>query len=292
VPSPSVDPALSALLGMVWPPIPAAIARADALGFPWARASTPFVRREGARVVGHVGLIDLPLVVAGRPRHVGAIHAVCTDPGQRGRGIGRALLQEALAAARARYDTVVLTTLIPDFYASLGFRVVREHAFTRALPPARPSGGGRALAETSEDARLLRRLLANRTPVSERLGSREDGTVFVIALLLTWGDLTRARYHPELDVVTVHEVRERTLMLYDVVGSTIPPLQALVAAIGADADRLVTFFSPDRLGGGFAAEPWDAERAAAHGDTWYAGLMVLGPLVEEGACMLPPLSRT
>jgi hypothetical protein len=129
--------------------------------------------------------------------------------------------------------------------------------------------------------------------VSERLGSLEAGTVFLIALMLTWGDLARVHYHAALDTVTVHEVRERTLVLYDVVAPAIPPLPALATAIGAAADRVITFFAPDRLGDGFRAEPWDRARAEAAGHDWFAGLMALGPLPgEDGEVMLPPLSRT
>jgi GNAT superfamily N-acetyltransferase len=289
-----LDPRLAALLGGVWPGLPAAAARAAELGFSWAAVSAPFVRWEGSRAVGHVGLVELPLVIEGRPRRVGSIHAVCTDPARRGRGVAGALLREAVAAGRARYDTLVLTTLIPDFYAPLGFRAVREHAFSRVMPPGSPApSGGRPLTDGSDDLRLLRRLLAHRASVSERLGSREAGTVFVIALLLGWGDLSRVHYHPALDVLTVHEVRDRTLVLYDVVGAAVPPLEPLAASIGVDADRVVTFFAPDRLGEGFRAEPWDARRAAALGDGSFAGLMALGPLSgEDGPFMLPPLSRT
>lgn len=289
-----LDPGLAALLGRVWPRLPAGVARAEALGFAWTAASTPFVRLEGERVVGHVGIIELPLVVGGRRVRVGSIHAVCTDPERRGRGLGRALMQEALGAADARFDTLVLTTLIPEFYAAFGFRPVREHAFTRALPSSgrRPSAGGRVLTEGPQDLRRLGRLLADRAPVSERFGSWEDGVAFTIALMLTWGDLSRVRYHAALDVLTVHEVRGRTLVLYDVVGAVIPPLEELTAAIGADAERVVAFFAPDRLGEGWTAELWDQARAAAHGDEWFAGLMARGPLAVEGEFMLPPLSRT
>ena len=63
--SPAIDPSIASLLGRVWPSLPGVATRAGALGFPWAAVSTPFVRREGGRVVGHVGVIDLPLVLAG-----------------------------------------------------------------------------------------------------------------------------------------------------------------------------------------------------------------------------------
>jgi ribosomal protein S18 acetylase RimI-like enzyme len=292
---PSIDPSLAALLGRVWSRLPEAAARAEAMGFAWAAVSKPFVRREGPRVVGHVGVIELPLVIAGRRPSVASIHAVCTDPERRGRGLGRALMAEALAACDGRYDTIVLTTAIPDFYAPFGFRRVAEHAFVRPVPRAwrRPPSSPRILTEQPEDVRRLRRLLAERAPVSARLGSREDGTVFVVALLLTWAGLSRVHYHAALDVLTVHEVQGRTLVLYDVVGAAIPPLEALVGAIGADVDRVLTLFCPDQLGDDFEAEPWDETRAAALGDTAFAGLMVRGPLAVDGTpFMLPALTRT
>jgi ribosomal protein S18 acetylase RimI-like enzyme len=294
--SPSLDPALAALLGRVWPRVPGAVARAAALGFAWTDVSTPFVRREGGRTVGHVGLIELPLVLGGRPIHVGSIHAVCTDPEHRRRGIAHALMAEAMTEADRRFETVILTTVIPEFYTRFGFRVVREHAFTHPLAsrPGRPpiSGGGRRLEAREADARLLRRLLGGRAPVSLLGGSVEAGVVFVVALLLIWGDLARVHHHEALDLITVHEIRGGELALHDVVGAEIPPLETIVRAIGGDVSRVRAYFAPDRLGGEWTAEPWDQERAAEHGDVWYDALMVRGPWPIDGAFMLPPLSRT
>jgi GNAT superfamily N-acetyltransferase len=289
-----VEPRLLALLGRVWPAILPAVARADALGFSWAAISTPFVHYEGDRAVAHVGVIELPLRIGGRQRMVASIHAVCTDEDRRHRGHARELLDAALAHCRVRYGTVVLTTLIPEFYARHhGFRTVTEHAFTRLLPATTRSEGGRRLSETADDARLLTRLLAQRAPLSDQLGSLNAAAVFVFALLLTWGDFSRAYYHAALDVVTVHEVVGRTLVLYDVVGATIPPLAELLDAIGAGVDRVVTLFVPDRLGPGFQAEAWDQTRAEALGYSSFAGLMARGPLrTGTEAFMLPLTART
>lgn len=288
-----MEPRLLALLGRVWPFLPPAIARAEALGFSWAAISTPFVHYEGARAVAHVGVIELPLVLAGRQRMVGSIHAVCTDADRRLRGHARRLMEAALAHCRVRYGTVVLTTLIPDFYTRLGFRTVTEHAYTRAVRSPGASAGGRRLTESAEDARLLTRLVGHRVPVSERLGVLDATVVFVFGLLLGWGDFTRAYYHAALDVVTVHEVVGRTLVLYDVVGARLPPLADVLETIGADVDRLITMFVPDRLGPGFRAEPWDRARAEAIGDRAFTGLMARGALTPSAdAFMLPPMGRT
>jgi ribosomal protein S18 acetylase RimI-like enzyme len=291
--APALDGRLAALLGRVWRSLPGAAARAAALGFPWTAVSTPFVRWQGDQAIAHVGVIELPLVMDGRRVRVGSIHAVCTDPAARGQGHCRALMEEALAFCDTRYETVVLTTLIPDLYVKFGFRPLREHGFVRPLPAA---AFGRAIdvvrplsAAASDDVRLLRRLLAERAPVSRRLGSREDGTVLVVALLLTWGDFSRVHHHATLDVITVHEVRDRTLVLYDVVGPMLPALEQLTE--GIDADRVIVLFPPERLGDGFHPEPWDAADAQRLGvdDTV---LMARGPFVQTGPFMLQPLSRT
>jgi ribosomal protein S18 acetylase RimI-like enzyme len=226
-----VDRELTRLFGRVWPVLPRAIARAERLGFAWTAVSTPFVRREGDRVVGHAGVIELSLVMAGRVRRIGSVHAVCTDPERRGRGLGRAVMEDLLAGCVARFDTLVLTTAIPEFYTRFGFRRVREHAFARALPaPSRHTNGwGRVLTDAGDDVRVLRRLLSSRAPVSNRLGAVDGDVVFVIALLLTWGDFSRVHYHAGLDVATVHEVRDRTLVLYDVIGAAIPPSRRWLA---------------------------------------------------------------
>jgi hypothetical protein len=62
--SSSLEPGLAALLGRVWPALPAGVSRAEALGFAWTAVSTPFVRREGDRVVDTL-MVRGPLVVDG-----------------------------------------------------------------------------------------------------------------------------------------------------------------------------------------------------------------------------------
>jgi GNAT superfamily N-acetyltransferase len=289
---PVVDPRLAALFARVWPTLPGAAARAGTLGFRWNDVSTPFVRWDGDRAVAHVGVIEVPLVLHGRRVRIGSVHAVCTDPDRRGRGHCRALLEEALAFCEARYETVMLTTLIPDLYAEFGFRTLPEHVFVRTLTAPRSADAAsapRTLSTDSDDVALLRRLLAGRVPVSAHVGSLEDGTVLVVDLLLTWGDFSRVHYHEALDVVTVHEVHDRTLVLYDVVGCAIPSLEQLTARL--DADRVVIFFPPDRLGDGFTPEPWDPARASTLGYGDDTVLMARGPFVES-PFMLQPLSRT
>lgn len=77
---------------------------AERLGARWPEVSTPFVVFDGDVAVTHVGVLAAPMVIAGRPRIVAGVHAVCTRPGYRGRGFSRHVMEEALeyASRRAR----------------------------------------------------------------------------------------------------------------------------------------------------------------------------------------------
>ena len=76
---------------------------------------------------------------------------------------------------RARFgETVVLNTGNPEYYEPFGFRRIPEHRFR-----LRWNRGPRAVGtepmrqldyENPDDVALLRELLAERTPVSRRLG--------------------------------------------------------------------------------------------------------------------------
>lgn len=278
------DDRVLALIDRVWAGFGERIERAGRLGFVWGSVSTPIVAVEGDRVLAHVGVLALPVVVAGVRRVVGGIHAVATDPDHRGRGHASALLAEALEHCRPRYETLLLTTDIPGFYARVGFRPVREHVFWgRVSPrPAPPAGAVRQLSlDEPADVALLRRLLATRAPVSARLGPVEPGAIFGIACLLQTGRPETLQYVAPLDAVVVCERRGATLTLLDVVAASIPRLPALLEWLGAGVREVQTLFTPDRLGGPLIPQPRPATE-----------LMVRGPFAPEGLpMMLPPYSR-
>jgi predicted N-acetyltransferase YhbS len=254
---------------------------ARALGGLWDEISTPFVHREDGRLVGHVGVLAIPMRLEGRSTRVGGIHAVATDPAHRGRGHARRLLGEALAWCDGRFETLVLGTAIPDFYAPAGFRVIPTHRFVwRGVPP--DASVRRALRRLDcadpGDRRLLHRLLDARVPLSDRLGILPERTVFLF---------NQARsplyYSAELDLVVALEREADTLRLFDVVCAKLPPLSSLLEACGG-AERVELYFTPDRFGGPFEAEPH-----VLGGDDF---MMARGPFPPEGReLMWPPSAR-
>ena len=239
------------LLGSIWKKLPQGIARARSWGADWCDWSEPFVHVENGEVVAHVGVMEIAVTLDGRARTLAGIHAVCTHPAHRGRGLLRATLTRALAWVDARYDTAVLWANDREIYRRFGFVAHAESVFTMAVAapsPAASSSPRQLSLDDPADVRLLRDRLAARAPVSRRCGSREPGWLALVDLALSPAPGPTLARLPELDSVVAYVMEGRTLLLHDVIAPRMPSLAALVPLLGVDADAVRVFFSPDDLG--------------------------------------------
>lgn len=250
------------------------------LGASWEDASTPFIRFYNDIAVTHVGVLEIPMQIMGQTVTVGGIHAVCTHPEFRRRGYYREVMTEVLDYCASRYDTLILTTAQPEFYQPFGFRVVKEHIFSTKSDSRGWSNGFRLL-NTSDphDLKLLHRLLETREPVSNIVGVLHEKAVFFV------NEGTKPLHYAEdLDVIVSMEIENTQLKLFDVVGTRICNLTAILSRIPQRIEEVITYFSCDRLGGDFQAFSHVFE-----GDSL---LMVRGLFAaEEKQFMLPRSAR-
>ena len=279
---PQLLPRVFELLDLCFPGagLPAKERVARSLGARWDEISTPFALFENGRLVSHVGVLEHRLVVNGRPLRVGGIHAVATHPEQRRRGHGRAVLEEALAWCDERWDALELSTAEPRLYEPFGFRELRESRFVGAVRRA-PGRDGLCPLDRADarDLERLRGLLAEREPVSQRLGVAEPGPVFLF--VTANAPLWRV---PALEAVVSLALERGTLRLYDVVARSLPTLEALLAEIPQALARVEVYFAPDKL-----AADLVAEEHVLGGDDRF---MVRGAFPEpDGPFMLPVSAR-
>jgi GNAT superfamily N-acetyltransferase len=250
------DPALRRatvnLLGSVWSRLPGGIEQASAWGADWFQLSTPFVHLVEDQPVAHVGVIELPVVIAGRERLLAGIHAVCTLAGHRGRGHLRQTLERTLAWVETRYEAAVLWANDPAIYTRFGFVPCAESIFQGPVSRSVTGGAGRPALRTlsldcADDVRLLRSRLAARAPVSSRCSTREPGQLALIDLALWPPPRPAIVLIAALDCIVIYEVEDHTLWLYDVIAPRMPALAELTAALGGPLDRVAVCFSPDQL---------------------------------------------
>ncbi|MBS0629254.1 MAG: GNAT family N-acetyltransferase [Verrucomicrobia bacterium] len=252
------------------------IARCEKLGFPWA--SRTFLKED----LAHVGYLNYPMILDGKNYHVGALHAVCTKSSHRGQGLASTLIQEVLNWAKDQADFVVLFTEIPLFYERLSFRVIQEHRF--ALPLSYPKGS-MALKELTvpEDNALFHRFFENRSPISNVLSVKDDGTIASFnTLFSTYPKFWSLHYSPALDAILSFEIKDKTLHLYDVIAKKLPPLEQILKHLPEPIHQIYFYFSPDFFTDAAVPEPFvfDKGHFMVHGD-W--------PLTKP--FMIPPLSR-
>jgi GNAT superfamily N-acetyltransferase len=96
-------------------------------------AGRVLVATDGARVVGHLQLVD-----GGRDDEA-EVKSIAVREDRRGEGVGRMLLERAVAVSRAEHrSTLIVATAAADtrvlrFYQRFGFRMLRveRDAFTR-----------------------------------------------------------------------------------------------------------------------------------------------------------------
>ena len=220
------------------------------LGCRWEEISTPFVYRDGGRPVSHVGVLEIPMVLEGREVRAGGIHAVCTHPDFRGRGLYKTLMSEVMRWCEDRCQTLVLTTSQPFLYEPFGFRVMPECRFTGLLAGFPEGQGVRQLDfGRARDVALLRRVLSARAPVSLLLGIVREQAVFAFN-----ETLRPLHYSDKLDVVLSLEIEGTTLLLFDVVGKKPPHLFEIVEMVPAPIERVEVYFCPDQLGGDLTPE--------------------------------------
>jgi GNAT superfamily N-acetyltransferase len=272
------------LFEAIWPGLSGRIALAERAGAePWHRISTPFVAYDGDQPVAHVGVIAIPLMLAGAPLLVAGIHAVGTHPAHRRRGYARRLLEKAVTYCEDRFASAQLTTELPDVFRGAGFRVVPQTRFEVAPSPRRSPGFRPLAMDSAGDRLLLDRLLRRRQPISRRLSSLDPGWLFVTDEVLATGSFTRLYYAADLDLVAAYEIKQQRLCLYDLVGEELPALGEVLSRIPEPHSRVDLFFTPDR----FEVEIL-SESEAYPGDT----LMVRGTYPVEGErIVLPPLAH-
>jgi len=236
---------VQALFELCFPGLPAGIRRAARAGARWEEVSTPFVLVDAGRPLCHVGVLVHPMVLGGRAVEVAGLHAVCTHPDHRRRGLVRTTLEAALAWVDGRSPIAKLHTDLPEVYAGHGFRPVPTWRFRVASRP--DPGVARRLLHPSRspaDAALLADMLARREPVSFRCSTADPG--WMVTIVAALGDrLDSSLWHlPDHEAIVAIDRQGDTALVLDVIAPRLPPVGAILAV--APGPALWTF-PPDRL---------------------------------------------
>ena len=221
----------------------------------------------------------LPLFASGAPSQAAAIRLVAVHPAWRGLGLFRLVMERALAWCDAAVaGPALLYAAEPALYERFGFATVPQHKLVGAppAPSSTPPPAARLSLGNAEHLTLVRRLLENRTPVSDAVAVRGGAALF-LANATAEPDI-ELTYFAASDVLAAFRRHSGRLTLLYVVATTIPPLQAILPEPRGELGRIEVLFPADRL-------QWVG--TARRDDT---GLMIRGaaPAAFAQPFMLPP----
>jgi predicted N-acetyltransferase YhbS len=222
-------------------------------------------------LVANVSLYRQTLTLMGERVDAFGVQSVATRPEWRRRGLFRDLMTRALAYADARCRLVLLTTGTPALYRPFGFRPIAETWFAGPVEPGGcPPDHRRLSLASNADLALVRALFRRRVAVSDLCAATDHPALFL--LKAATHDEIALVHLPGLDAIVAVETPEPdVLVLRDIVAAAIPPLAAIVAALGGAATRARVLLTPDKL----AWAPTETTRAAT-------GWMARGPYAADG----------
>lgn len=214
------------------------------------------------RCVANLSAFAMPLVIDGRPVNAAGLQSGAVLPEYRGRGLFRDLVRRLLQRCEERgFEAMVLYTDKPGLYEPHGFVTVPEHRFVGPAPaPVDTTPTCRRLDIADErDLSLLRGLLEERAPVSQRFSVRRNTQTFLLNTALV-EDVTLSLL-PAFPAVVAwrHERESGVFTLLDVVGTRIPTLAAILQALGLQPRSVEIMFPPDLM-------EWEGEVIAEEQD--------------------------
>lgn len=199
------------------------------------------------RLVANVSLYERRLWLSGKEVLAFGVQSVAVRPEQRGKGLFHDLMTRALAYADARTSLVILETGTPALYTPFGFRQIEETTFGGGIPRQRGQANYRELSlDLDDDVTLLRDMFSRRAPTSLLASACDHPALFLLKAVLT--PEIQLLHLPGLDAIVAVEGMDRhSLTLLDVVAPSIPPLEAIVSALGHGGERVEVRLTPDRL---------------------------------------------
>ena len=238
------------LFDSIWPSVGSSVLKAAAAGACWHDISEAFVKWVDGVPVAHAGVIEIPLLIAGQRKKVGAIHAVCTLKEHRHQGYSRECMEDALAYCDQRYEVCQLLTDRPILYERYGFK---SYPFVNYLyevkggSAKREKGLFRRLdASSPMDLARLYECVGQRAPVSQTIASLDPGWLLVIDEVLEQQGVKRFSICEDLETVIAYEVREGTLHLLDLITARDLEFQEILERIPESFETARLYFTPDR----------------------------------------------
>ncbi|EBF5196948.1 GNAT family N-acetyltransferase [Listeria monocytogenes] len=173
------------------------------------------------KVIANVSINKMNLIYQGEDYRALQIGTVMTHPDYRGQGLAKKLLEHVIAKYEEQYDFLYLfaNDTVLDFYPKFGFERVEESSFTvDASSLKREASNLKKLNPGNKtDFQLIRRIVSEKTPLSNILDVRESEDLLMFYVLIALKN--ELYYIEELDVIVLMEQEDADLYVLDILST-------------------------------------------------------------------------
>lgn len=224
-------------------------------GAHWDKISTPFIIEKNGRVIAHSGVWPITLMLNNKEHQSAAIHGVCVEEAERGKGYFKQLMQEVMAYVKDNFESSLLFTSKPYLYKDYPYTIMLpEYDFVlnnniSGISINMKSDLRLLNLNNHDDLQLLHDMLNNRECLSNQLSViNKNGNALLI--LNTMGK--KIYYSKNEELIIIYEAQGKVLFLQEVIGSKLCSLENIYQLILSyekisGFDRVVLQFRPDKF---------------------------------------------
>lgn len=216
----------------------------------WTEKYAPFSFIEGDRVIANVSVNLIDFTIEGEEKKAIQIGTVMTPPDYRNRGLSTDLLKSVLTEYRDQVDFVYLfaNQNVLEFYPKFGFQAQEETLFSMVPGIAGEVSMRKVDMEEKADRDLAYGIAKDRLPVSNRLGTRNTGELFMFYALCAFPD--NLYYLEEEGAVVMFQRDGERIDLFDVACRENVDVRKIGEKLADDDTRQIVFhFTPEETEG-------------------------------------------
>ena len=222
----------------------------------WGDSYDPYSILEDGKIVANVSLNRTDMVMGGQQKRLYQLGTVMTDPAYRNRGYIRLLMAEIEKDA-ADADGIYLfaSDSVVEFYPKFGFAKGAEHLYSRSVEQAGESRMVKVPMDGPEGWEKFRAAMEMGEPLSACAMVDNSGLFFFYVAQF----MQDCVYHDESrNIWAIGELEAGNLMLHNVFAPQDVTFEDVIAAFGADVQKVTLGFAPKNADG-FSCEAYHEE---------------------------------
>ena len=207
----------------------------------WKDNYIPYSVVIDGKVVSNISVNTCDMNYDGRIVKLIQLGTVMTDPGYRGRGYARLLMEKILEKYEGKVDGIYLygNDSVVDFYPKFGFRKSKEYRYSKAVEIDNDRTAKLVpMAEKSDFDKMAR--ILDSTEQNAKLYMVNNPGLYMFYLSQFMKENTF--YIEDLGSYAIAEIDSDTLNLHAIIGNA--PLDDVIASFGKDIKNAVLCFTP------------------------------------------------